>query len=243
MSISVFFFSFLLALMSCAISSKHPANAQAEHVRVRTTSYHIANNEATAYLSFANNVWYKDSVGITQMTAIQSVGTPTTDTIFTATIGYRLVDMRKKWAYEYRNLSDTAAIMKKIVLTDSVLLIGGWNFFRPFDIIVYDSLRSVGDTTISGIRYARYRLRQLFGGNQYLSEELFRCDKKGSIFTFSKKLSDEIGCPLVKRTTLTPDGKFPVNSGEIEFVSNNFPDSIQRVFAAWKRNVQLYPVQ
>lgn len=177
-----------------------------------------------------------------QIIEIRSVQTPTSDTIFTATTGYRLVDLRKKWAYEYRNLSDTAAIKKKIVLTDSVLLLGGWNFFRPFD-IVYDSLRSVGDTTIIGIRYARYRLRQLFGGNYYLSEELFRCDKKGSIFTFSKKLSHEIGCPLVKRTALTPDGSFPMSSSEIEFVSNNFPDSIQRVFTVWKRNVQQYPVQ
>ena len=232
----------LLATVSCAVSPKHSANALVEQVKVRITSYRIANNAATAYLSFTENGWYEDSVGITQLCSIKSVQEGTKDTTFAVTTGYRLVDMRKKWAYEYRTMSDTAALVNKQLITESVVLLGGWNFLPNVD-ITFDSLRSLTDTTIQGITYARYMVLQSFRGKQTLSEKWVRCDKKKSIFRFNRGLSTHIGCPVVKGTTVTPDGRLPMSSVEIEFVSNAFPDSVRRVFAAWKRNVQQYPVQ
>jgi hypothetical protein len=52
-----------------------------------------------------------------------------------------------------------------------------------------------------------------------------------------------IGCPIVKKTYFTDDRRFGQTIREIEHLSNVFPDSIKRVFAAWKQNVLKYPVE
>jgi hypothetical protein len=52
-----------------------------------------------------------------------------------------------------------------------------------------------------------------------------------------------IGCPIVKKTYFTDDRRFGQTIREIEHLSNVFPDSIKKVFAAWKQNVLKYPVE
>lgn len=190
----------------------------------------------------ADNVWYQDSVGITQISIIRSIQDDTKDTVFPETVGYRFVDMRKKWAYEYKSLSDTAQITKKYAKADSASNIGGWNFYRRSS-IKFDSLQFVNDTSINGITYLKHRYVQYFQGRKLVSEILSRCDKKGSLFQLDVGVSNATGCPMVKGSELTPDGRFIVSSSDIEFISKEIPDSVQKVFAAWKRNVSKHPVE
>jgi hypothetical protein len=232
----------LLVLISCRTTLKPTSEKPEEYLRVQKISYRIVNNEATVQVSFSDNVWYHDSIGITQLSGIQSVQIGSKDTLFPITFGYRFVDMRNKWVYEYRNLSDTAAIVQKYGQADSVELAGGWNFFRKSG-IQFDSLRVIGDTIINGMTYRKLRHVLNARGKNIPTEILSRCDRKGTIFHLDVGLSNAVGCPVVKGTSLTPDGRLPTQSVEIEFISNTFPDSIRRVFAAWKRNAELYPVQ
>ena len=233
---------FLLTWISCATSSSQVQKNGGQYLQSRKTSYRIDNNIATAFLTLVDNVWYQDSVGITEINSIRSLKTGTTDSFYSATIGYRMTDMRKAWVYEYRNLSDTAAIVRKYANADSQLVTGGWNFYRR-STIQFDSLHATGDTIFGGVTYQKYRYIQDFHGKRFLSEVLSRCDKKGSIFLFDKGLSKAIGCPGVRITVLTPDGKLPMEIGEIKLISNEIPDSVQHVLSAWKRNLYLYPAQ
>jgi hypothetical protein len=242
MNLPVIFLYPMLVLIACKTTVPQVSDKQEEYLRVQKTSYRIVNNEAIVQVSFSDNIWYQDSVGITQMSAIQLIQTDSKDTLFPITQGYRFVDMRRKWAYEYRNLSDTAAIVKKYARADSVRSGGGWGFFRTAA-IQFDSLRLMGDTSVNGIVYQRYRHVQYFLGKKLLGEIFSRCDRKGTIFHLDTGLSNAAGCPVVKGVSLTPDGRLPTQSVEIEFISNIFPDSVRRVLAAWKRNVGLYPVE
>jgi hypothetical protein len=104
-------------------------------------------------------------------------------------------------------------------------------------------LWAIGDISIDGVTYLKHRYTQTFQGRKALGEVLSRCDKKGSIFQLDAGISNATGCPMVKATSLTPDGKFPMSSVEIEFISNEFSDSVRRVFAIWKQNVQQHPVE
>ena len=52
-----------------------------------------------------------------------------------------------------------------------------------------------------------------------------------------------IGCPIVKKFMFNEDRTIVQRIREIEYLSNVFPDSIKRVFAAWKQNVLKYPVE
>jgi hypothetical protein len=242
MNLPILFFYPLFVLLSCGTSRTHTSDRPEEHLQIRRTSYSIANNEATEYLAMIDNVWYQDSVGITQLSGIKSMQVESKTILSSILLGYRFVDMRRKWVYEYKTLSDTATIIKKQGNADSVELAGGWNFFRKAA-IQFDSLRVIGDTSIDGVQYQRHRYAQHFAGKTLRSEILSRCDRKGTIFHLDVGVSNAIGCPMVKGTSLTPDGRLPTQSVEIEFISNIFPDSVRRVLAAWKRNVELYPVE
>jgi hypothetical protein len=231
-----------LVLISCRTSVAHAPDRPEECLRFRKISYQIVNNESSIQLSSSDNVWYQDSVGITELSIIQSVQTDSRDTIYPVTVGYRFVDMRKKWVYEYRTLSDTATIVQKFGKADSAKPPGGWSFYRTAA-IKFDSLLVIGDTSINDITFRKHRYVQHFQGRRFLTEILSRCDRKGTFFLLDVGVSNAIGCPMVKGTSLTPDGRLPTQSAEIEFISNTFPDSVRRVFAAWKRNVELYPVE
>ncbi len=218
------------------------SNETEEHLRVTRTSYRIVNKELIVQALFSDSIWYKDSVGITQLSELHPTISGSFDTLHSITVGYRFVDMRRNWVYEYRNLSDTAEIVKKFSKADSIGMTGGWNFFRTAS-IKFDSLRFVCDTTVNGIGYTKYLFVQNFQGKLFSSEALAQCNRKGTIFLLDVGLSNEIGCPVVKGISYKRDYSFPVSSVEIEHISNVFPDSIRRIFSAWKKNVALHPVQ
>lgn len=234
--------SSIYLLGSCAAPIIQSSDTSMEQIRITKTSYRIKNDTAIAYLSFYNDVWYKDSVGITEVKSITYVQDSSKTVYSSIILGYRLVDMRRKWVYEYKTLSDTASIIKKYDKADSVNFIGGWPFFIK-SITKFDSLRMTGDTTIAGVKYLKHRCINYFQGKELLTEILSRCDKKGTIFQLDVGLTNAAGCPVVKATTLTPDGRFPMSSAQIDFVSNEFPDKVKSVYEAWKRNVELFPVK
>lgn len=236
-----FLYIFLVSA-SCVTLPKQLAEPLAEQVRIIFVSYNIASNKTSINFVATYNVWYQDSLGITEVNTIKMVNNGLKDTLISQTIGYRFVDMRKNWIYEYRNLSDTAEIIKKYAKADSLNLSGGWNFYHR-SIFQFDNLRAMRDTIIDGITYRKQKYVQLFQGQKLLGECLSRCDKKNSFFLMDEGLSKAVGCPVVKTTSLSADGKFPTSTGDIQFISNQFPESVQRVFVAWKRNVQLYPVE
>lgn len=222
----------------------HSSNKEENCLRVVRRSYQTVNNKAKEILTVTDNFWYQDSIGITQFTGVQAIQRDSVTSFSTILLGYRLIDMRKNWIYEYRTLSDTAAIVRKYDKAHSIAMemAGGWNFYRAAT-IQFDSLRLAGDTNINGIHYKKYRLVQLFQGRRLQGEVLARCDKKGAPFFLDVGISNAIGCPMVKGSSLTSDGRFPTSSVEIEFLANTFPDSVKRVFTAWKHNIQKYPVE
>ena len=220
----------------------HSSNKTEEYLQVKRTSYRVLNNKAIVQYSFSDNVWYQDSVGITQFSVVRSVQSDLKDTFFSVTLGYRFVDMRRKWVYEYLNLSDTAEIVQKYKNGDSIQLFGGWNFFRKAS-IRFDSLRLIGDTIINSQVYQKHFYIQDFQGTKLLGEAITQCDRKGTIFLLDIGLSKATGCPVVKGISFTRDRRFISSSVEIKFISNEIPDSVQQVFRAWKQNVIKYPVE
>lgn len=220
----------------------YPPKPTSEHLQLRKTSYRIINNEPTVQLTFTDNIWYQDSTGITQLSGLKSMNDGAKDTIFSVPLGYRFVDLRRKWVYEYRNLSDTAEIIEKHGNADQAQLSGGWNFFRT-SAIKFSNLKFIRDTDMNGKALRKYRFVQDFQGIQLIGEAFGDCDRKGTLFLLDVGLSKDMGCPMVKGNAFTQDGKFISSSVEIEFISNDIPDSVKHAFVAWKRNVQKFPVE
>lgn len=232
----------LIVSIACHTPLTLIAQAPEEHLEFKRISYLIKNNQATIQFAVVDHIWFQDSVGITQMSAVRSIQGVDKDTLFPIRLGYSFVDMRRRWAYEYRNLSDTAEIVRKYVKADSVGVSGGWNFNRP-SLVKFDSVQLIGDTVVNGITYRKFSCVLYSRGERIPGDMYARCDRKGTIFQIDLGLSKTAGCPVVKSVLFTSDRMFPTQYSEIEFISNTFPDSIRKVFAAWKRNVQQYPVE
>lgn len=242
MSIYTRYLYLFIPLLFCQSGFVHSDRTTEYHCQVHKRLYRVENNKSVEYHCLTDNIWYQDSVGITELNGVHSLEEGGKITWSTIPLGYRLFDMRKKWAYEYRNLSDTAEIVQKYANVDTLRMLGGWHFFTR-SVIQFDSVELVGDTLIGGITYIKHRFIQTFKGRKIPGETLSRCDNKNNIFHLDDGLCRATGCAVVKGIALTPDRKFPINSVEIEYISNTFPDSVRKVFDAWKRNVQKFPVE
>jgi hypothetical protein len=218
-----------------------------ECIRNHITSYNVFKNEAKLDFDLSEDLWYQDSVGITQVCIIKDIQTESIDTTFVETALYRFIDMRKNWIYEYKNLSDTAAIVAKYAKADSLerRLGGGYPFFQSKrkSTLTIDSLRFRCDTTLRGVPTKKYTYIQNTNGFRTFVEAFACCDRKGTRFQYDPVIGIAIGCPIVKKTYFTDDRRFGQTIREIEHLSNVFPDSIKKVFAAWKQNVLKYPVE
>ena len=240
---------FFIAGLICSVAlisnckSIHNTIATGEIYNNVRTFWKFENNIDTPYIKLSEKAWYKDSIGITEICRIwfiQSVDAK--ESIEIKTIGYRFVDLKKNWAYEYIDFSDTASIKSKYRYTDTTIFSGGWNFGHRTPIAV-DSFLVLPDTTINSITYKQCKLRYLFNKIMWGGICLFRCDLKNMHFQIDTALSNKIGCPLVSFRYYPLENPHARLDREVKFISNQLPDSVIRVFAAWKRNEIINPVQ
>jgi hypothetical protein len=190
-------------------------------------------------------VWYKDSFIIQRIPTLSMSRIGNNVTREVGVKCYTFIDLGSKSFYEYSSFSDTATLLRKYTQPDSVDLEGGWNFWRSIKVNLREDLLPLMDTIINGINNKRVRFRIGDTKTQSLNEYIgyFRCDKKGSLFQLNKKLSEEIGCPLVRvDEVLTPQS--PIGYSElIEFVSSELTSEESKVIIAWQRYAKENPVR
>ncbi len=234
-------FAFAVALFSNCKGVRN-ITLSSEAIEDVSTFWKFKNNIDTPYITISEKAWYQDSIGITQICSIWLVETDTSKATTIKTTGYRFVDLKKKWAYEYANFTDTASVKSKYKYTDTTVFTGGWNFVNHKPISV-DSFDFLPDTIINAIAFKQCKVN--FKANQFGFEGigLFRCDKKHTRFKLDTVISNKIGCPLVSLRMYPINNPHAIFKHEVKFISNNLPDSVLKVFTAWKRNETIYPVQ
>lgn len=234
-------FFFAIALFGNCKGSRY-ISLSSEAVERVSTFWKTINNIDTPYITLSEKAWYQDSIGITQICRIWFVETDSGRSVNIIPIGYRFVDLKKKWVYEYVSFSDTATVERKYRYTDTTKYSGGWNFANRTPLPV-DSFHFLLDTAIDAVAYKRCKVSYIFNQNRFEGIGLFRCDKKNTHFQIDTAISNKIGCPLVLFL------RYPINNPhskigmEVKFISNHLPDSVVRVFAAWKRNENIDPVK
>lgn len=213
-----------------------------EAVESVSTFWKLKNNVDTPVWIIPEKAWYQDSIGITQICRIWNIQTDTSSITTVQTIGYRFVDLRKKWAYLYGSFSDTASIKRKYRYNDTTVFTGGWNFAnrKPTS---FDSSCQLPDTIVNSITYKRRKLYFKFNHASFESIGMFRCDNKSSHFAIDTAISNKIGCPLVFFRMNPINNPHARLDQETKLISNSFPDSVRKVFAAWKRNEQKHSVE
>ena len=196
--------------------------------------------------SFADTkLWYKDSLSIQQRLMImvdETLGVP--EKRWIEVIGYTFIDLRTKSYYHYKNLSDTATLVGKWTQPDSVSInnYGGvWNFYNLNYISPVDKPILLTDTTINGILYRRLLIEDA-NLSSSLMTAYFRCDRRGTLVTYDKGMSDLVGCPLVRYEGV-PISKNPNPlAAEIIYERDYLTTEELNIFAAWEKNAKENPV-
>jgi len=227
----------MMAFCKCK-TSKSIVSRHGESLELITTFDIFRTGRDSSALIMRQKVWCQDSIGVTEICAIRFERTDTTSVTSTPTLGYRYINLKEKLAYEYASFSDTATFKKKYRYSDTTTFVGGWNFNKSMNYPV-DELQPLADTVINGIIYKRYKFKY-----REMQEGIYwvRCDKKDTFFQLVKSLADKVGCTPVFVGTFPTNTPKNIYSHELKFISNYLPDSVQKIFAAWKKNETKYPV-
>jgi hypothetical protein len=190
------------------------------------------------------NIWYKGKIVIEEVRIIKDTDSNGVLIREKPVAYYLFIDRGSKSFYNYSSFSDTARILDKYTQADTAEIrgLGGWSFYKDHDMNIVDSMLFLPDTIINNIAYKRNQVffkasNKLRPGIIYL-----RCDKKGTKFIFDKKLSEKLGCPILRIDYLpTFENPSPVSS-EILFIRDSLTVAEIKVFNAWEKNIKKYPV-
>lgn len=218
------------------------SNANGESVEHISIFWKKENGVNKPYMKMTSKAWSQGNIGITEVCEFHIQQTDTSETTTVKTIGYRFIDLEKKWAYDYLTLKDTATIVRKYRYTDTTKFIGGWNFAQPSNIKV-DSYEALLDTTVENKKYRRCLVTYKFGNVDYGGIGWMDCTENGTLFNIDQGISKVSGCPLVFLSMYPVEGQKSGLDSRIKFISNSLPDSVIRVFSGWKKNELSYPVQ
>jgi hypothetical protein len=226
---------------SC-ISTEQPAKSMKTEVVQRIT--HFYNADGIPGFSDTLKVWYKDSIAIEQVNRINIV--TDTDKITRITnipILYRYMDINKKMIYDYKSFSDTANVINKAVLPDSLMQDYGWSFYSEKTPRIKGIPEMMNDTTLNNITYKRAKFNFVWHDpTKHFIIGYFRCDGKGNLFSLEKSFSRQINCTLAKILDFKSGEANPFASKEVEFLSDTLSKEELKVFEAWERNARQNPV-
>lgn len=193
-------------------------------------------------------IWYKDSMVIEEIKYlyIRQVNNDQEERKEVVD-HYTFIQLPTRSFYNYATLTDTAKILKKYTQPDSEAVFSGWNFYRYWDTQISEPLQNLPDTTINKIIYKRVKMINTINSEKgkwrHIKIGYFRCDKRGTIFQYDKRLSEKIGCPMVMYHDLPdPHNKYS-SLYQIEFVTDTLTPEELKVFAAWERNAKRNPVK
>jgi hypothetical protein len=207
------------------------------------THFYNANGKPT--FTHYLKIWYKDSVTITENTGVNTeTDTANIETVTYPIILYRYIDLQSKTLYDYKNFSDTAEIINKAVLPDSLMTDIGWSFYSEKAPKIQGIPEPLSDTVIDNITYKRTKFSFAWHDPQknFLIGYL-RCDGKGDMFSLEKAYSRKFNCAMVKYFSYKFGMARPYASKEVYYISDTLTKEELKVFEAWERNAKEKPVK
>jgi hypothetical protein len=192
-------------------------------------------------------IWYKDSAVILECYRLFINNMGGADEKWrTETDHYTYLDLRTKAFYDYKNFSDTAAIIKKYTQEDSVNIEGSWRFYKYTEMLPTENRAVLSDTIIRGILFQR-----ISASKSYVidgAETLFRytgyvrCDRKKTIFHLDRKFNEKERCPMTI-FEYEAIGKSPRMLEEVEYLTDTLTPFELKVFEKWQQNAKSNPVK
>lgn len=231
----------LSQFLSCASTGQLHAPGNQGRVFETTHFYDVQGNPVYTDVL---KIWYRDSSVIQEINrtgTITAAGVTRTESIL---ILYRYIDLRNKVLYDYKSFSDTATIIHKAILPDTMMKDYGWSFHSDKVLRIRGMPEPLSDTVIGDIKYKRVK----FSFERQDPKKKFvigylRCDGKGNLFSLEKSYSRLTNCTMVKFFNFIVGSDKPYGSQEVDFISDTLTPEESKIFDAWQQNVIQYPVQ
>jgi hypothetical protein len=232
---------FLINLTSCnSIGQMNMAN-QIGIVEVKMDFY---NENGKPIYTDILRTWYKDSTVIEEVNRKNTVTASGKTTENYELILYRYIDLKSKTLYDYKSFTDTAKIINKAALPDSMMNDYGWSFYSDKIIQIQGQLEILSDTAIKDITYKRIKYSLLPGdAKKNFDIGYLKCDGKQSMFSLEKHYSPKINCTMLKSFSFHYGKATPYASLEVNFVSDTLSKEELKVFEAWESNAKNNPVK
>lgn len=186
-------------------------------------------------------IWFRDSTAIEIIVKMKRV----TDTNNIVTISYplnccRYIDLRRDSMYDFSSLSDTALLLRREVLPDTMMRRGGWAFYSKNICIIKEDPVFIGDTTINGKTWklGRFNFSDLDNNDNRIRIGFFRCGEPFTLFSEEHNYYERSGCRLDRFLDYLPGEKNPFGDREISFLSSTLPDSVRKVFDSWEERIK-----
>lgn len=231
-----------LNFTSCISLAQENKSDETGVVQKKTSFY---NADGTTMLIGLLKIWYKDSVAIEEVNRTNTV----TDTAGLTTVNYELIlyryiDLKNKTLYDYKSFTDTAKIINKALLPDSMMKDYGWSFYSDKTVQIQGQPELLSDTVLKDIKYKRIKYSLLHQDpKKNFDIGYLRCDGRQSMFSLEKRYSRERNCILVKNFSFQYGKKYPYASREVNFLSDTLTKEELKVFDAWERNAKNNPVK
>lgn len=242
-------FGVMFFLTSCYVQRRENSGV----VLITTKFYDTAIKDYITIRDYGppQKVWYRDSFAIEEVVGISikedSLGYQTR-TI--AVSYYTFMDLRTRAFYRYASFSDTAAIIKKYVGPDSTGVDGPWNFYIRHGEFFDDSREKPLDTVINDITYKRITGYRIYKAPEYPEDSIkvfqigyLRCDKKETMFRFTRAFEKKADCPLVRVDDIISPMLYGIHSDQIDFVADKLNSDELKVFDKWQKNAKESPVE
>ncbi len=233
------FISSSLIFLSCSSSKSQEIK---QGIIQQKTQFYNTNGEVT--FTHYIKLFFKDSVSVQEIRGVTTI----TDTANKKTVTYpllfcRYIDLRSKALYDYETFSDTASIIHKAILPDSLMLDGGWSFYSEKAPIIQGTPETIPDTVINNINYKRAKF--IFSWTDPKKTYLighFICDGRGDMFSLEKAYSRRQNCILVSFFDYKVNSVKPFASVELSFLSSILSKEELKILDTWERNAKNNPI-
>lgn len=226
--------------LSCSIPKK--INPDRGIVQQITRFYDIAGTPTfTHYLK----IWHKENLAIEEILGVTTVtDTANITSVSYPVILYRFIDLKKRVLYDYKTFSDTAKIIHKAILPDSLMLDYGWSFYSERAPKIQGIPEQLSDTIIDEVYYKRAKFIYTWHDpKKNFLVGYFRCNGKGDKFSLEKEYSRKLNCTMVKYFDFKAGRVNPFASKEVNFISDTLTAKELKVFSAWEKNMFKYSIK
>jgi len=232
-----FLSSIILLTISCATAQKENIEGI---VQMKLVFY---NPDGVPLFTDIKKVWYNDSITIEKVDRTNFLEESSKSTVTYSTVLFRLIDLRAKVLYDYKNFSDTATPFNKAILPDSMMKDCCWSYYSDKVRQISGTPQNLNDTTINNVNYKKIKFN-FIGDNIEKGYKIgyLRNGRTGELFSIEKKFSKESNCVMVKFEDFEIGKSLPNAVMEVEYISDSLNETERKIFAKWRQNVKDYPV-